>query len=320
MTAAVPPVQVPVLVQRFRLNTSFYSDPKYVKHIYDISEGMPPQRTIRKEEVWRSERPLGSGGNATVELQQCVLGDGRRNLRAVKSIRKVTSRNYYDRELEAIALFSQHEQYFVKSFGWYENSIRIFISMEYFSEGDLDHHLRSPLLENEAQCIVSQILGGLTHMHGHGFAHRDLKPQNILVVRRGPAWWVKIADFGISKREIEGLAQLNSTQVGTPGFQAPEVIESCRTILGSRDSYTNAVNMWSLGVSTFRILTGEMPFNDQRPLEQYVTRENLHFPIHVLLTRQVSANGCAFVRGLMAVDPRYRPSAGDALQSLWLTN
>lgn len=48
--------------------------------------------------------------------------------------------------------------------------------MEYLPDGDLQKYLSSPLLENEGQLIVSQILEGLSFMHDNGFAHRDLKP------------------------------------------------------------------------------------------------------------------------------------------------
>jgi serine/threonine protein kinase len=48
--------------------------------------------------------------------------------------------------------------------------------MEYFPHGDLQKHLQSPLPEIEGQSIVSQVLEGLSYMHLHGFAHRDLKP------------------------------------------------------------------------------------------------------------------------------------------------
>ena len=67
---------------------------------------------------------------------------------------------------------------FVKFFGWYESldANTIFIAMEYFKYGDLQRHLKSPLVENEAQQIMMQLLEGLVFMHDNGFAHRDLKP------------------------------------------------------------------------------------------------------------------------------------------------
>src|ERR1700712_6036468 len=119
--------------------------------------------------------------------------------------------------------------------------------MEYCELGDLHKHLSSnpPLPEKEAQEVMFQILEGIRYMHEHEFAHRDLKPavstkpcncdriscliksakQNILVKSIPPEpWWVKITDFGISKRIEESLGA-PSTMKGTLQFIAPELFK-----------------------------------------------------------------------------------------------
>jgi len=153
-------------------------------------------------------------------------------------------------------------------------------------------------------------------MHDKGFAHRDLKPANILVVYKGPDWWVKIADFGISKRATEGLTDLR-TLTGTPAFAAPEVLGFVQSSDRPNDSYTNAVDIWSLGVITFLILTGETLFKDQRRLGQYV-RGSFQFPSDVLLLNKVSEQGCDFIRSSMAPRSEDRLRAKECLQHPWL--
>jgi serine/threonine protein kinase len=140
--------------------------------------------------------------------------------------------------------------------------------------------------------------------------------QNILVVCKGPDWWVKIADFGISKRAIEGFTALR-TLTGTPAFAAPEILGFIQSGNRSDDSYTNAVDIWSLGVITFLILTGETLFKDQRRLGQYVAG-TFTFPSHTLSAKQVGGQGCAFVRSLMAPKSEDRPGAKESLQHPWL--
>jgi serine/threonine protein kinase len=130
-------------------------------------------------------------------------------------------------------------------------------------------------------------------------------------VSKRPDWWVKIADFGISKRATEELTALR-TLTGTPAFAAPEVLGFIQS-----DSYTNAVDIWSLGVITFLILTGETLFKDQRRLGQYVAGR-FAFPSDVLLANNVSGQGCEFVRSLMAPKPEDRPGAKESLQNPWL--
>jgi serine/threonine protein kinase len=76
--------------------------------------------------------------------------------------------------------FSQFERCFVKSFGWYETSEMLCISMEYFELGDLKNCLRSikdMIPEDQVREITFQLLEGLSYMHDNGFAHRDLKLQ-----------------------------------------------------------------------------------------------------------------------------------------------
>jgi serine/threonine protein kinase len=213
--------------------------------------------------------------------------------------------------------------------------------MEYLPLGDLHNYLGSPLPEHEGQQIATQILEGLDFMHDNDFAHRDLKPavrltmssdtymeanhpcvQNILVKTKGPRWWVKIADFGISKRAVEGITALR-TLAGTPAFTAPEVLGfeyrsgsgSINDALG--DSYTNAVDIWSTGVITFLILTGETYFKDPRRLGQYAAR-TIGFPLDALHARSTSDLGCDFTKTLMAATPQHRPTVKQALQHPWL--
>ena len=122
---------------------------------------------------------------------------------------------------------------------------------------------------------------------------------------------MKIADFGISKRTAEELTALR-TLIGTRAFAAPEV----RGFIQS-DSYTNAVDIWSLGVIAFLILTGESLFQDPIRLYKYVTG-SFTFPSDILSANKVSQEGCEFVRSLIAPLPKDRPGAMESLQSPWL--
>lgn len=74
---------------------------------------------------------------------------------------------------------------------------------------------------------------------------RDLKPENVLVINDG---YIKLADFGMSKRSSERL----TTMCGTPQYLAPEIILS--------KTYGKPVDWWALGVVIFEIVTGSVPF------------------------------------------------------------
>ena len=85
----------------------------------------------------------------------------------------------------------------------------------------------------------------------------------------------------------------------------------------SNNLYTNAVDIWSLGVISFLILTGEILFKDPRRLYQY-SAGNFVFPLDVLLANKVSVQGCDFVRSLLASKPEDRPTVEGCLNSAWL--
>lgn len=104
--------------------------------------------------------------------------------------------------------------------------------------------------------ILYQCLDALTSIHNLDITHRDLKPENILVQARDPLH-IKLADFGISKATRD-LA----TRTGTPLYMAPELWTTHKT-----DFYTNACDIWSLGVVIFQYAYG--------PLLDSETREGL---------------------------------------------
>lgn len=70
----------------------------------------------------------------------------------------------------------QYVDWFVRSFGWFEDDIHVYLSMEYLEHGDLRNFLVSSLPEREACEIASQLVEGLDAMHRNNFVHRDLKP------------------------------------------------------------------------------------------------------------------------------------------------
>lgn len=203
--------------------------------------------------------------------------------------------------------------------------------MEYLEKGDLLEYLdhsRSPLSENETKEITFQILEGLDMMHQNKFAHRDLKPQasivsqsrrrlmliiwlqNILIQSHPPSqWWVKLADFGISKRIEE--ASGGSTLHGTPGYIAPELWK-----LTARGS-PYAPDIWALGETTFQLLTKRTAFSNIALLVSYVSSLD-NFPVDALKNSGTTQLGIDFIRSLLHPLPSSRPTALEAISRDWI--
>lgn len=189
--------------------------------------------------------------------------------------------------------------------------------MEYFEHGDLGLYINSLLTEADTRLIARQLLEGLVILHAQNWAHRDLKPENIFVVRHSPDWWVKIGDFGISKRIREDETM---TAIGTLKYIAPEIlgyVEDDENEYNESTRCNVAVDMWSLGCVLYQLLTLELPFANQRKLASYC-RSGKEFPGERLEACMVSSDAIGCVRGLLVPQPSMRLPAFAALQSPWV--
>jgi calcium/calmodulin-dependent protein kinase I len=134
-----------------------------------------------------------------------------------------------------------------------------------------------------------------------------------MVVEEGPDWWVKIADFGISKRRHD-VTTLQTLQRGTMGFAAPEALGVSD---GTDGPYSTAVDMWSLGAVAFLMLTGQSAFRNFAELAGYCSGTR-KFPAEILQEFAVSGEAQDFVASLMLLEPAARPLADKALQHRWM--
>ncbi|KAK3683414.1 kinase-like domain-containing protein [Podospora appendiculata] len=301
------------LVKDSELETKFFDD--HLRHIFYRRGTNATDRRIRLSEKWVRNRQLGSGSFGTVWLETCkkTVRQGTPTTRAVKEI-KVDPRIDITRELEAIAKFSNNkfEPCFVRSYGWFRGPESIFITMEYILHGDLRHHLRKLLPENEVKTISQQLLEGLKHMFDNRFVHRDLKPENILVVAKGPHWLVQISDFGISKRLQEGGTIQGTMRQGTLGFMAPELLGFV-----AEKRFPFAVDMWSLGAVAFRMFTGKQYLADYDEMREFV-QGNRPFPSQELLGGGISTAGLDYLKQLLLPDPGSRMTPDTASAHEWM--
>ncbi|KAK3169499.1 hypothetical protein OEA41_008882 [Lepraria neglecta] len=309
-------------VQDAELQTRFH--PESTVHIYTETGPTVRERAILREEHWKRQKFIGGGSFGNVWLERCVQGRREVGLRAVKEVIKSphdSKQIDYNRELEAISKFSHrnYERCFVKSFGWFENENAIFIAMEYFEHGDLQHYLHSapPLPESDAQQITFQVLEGLHFMHENDYSHRDLKPGNILVRSKSPdLWWVKLSDFGISKRAADNLAA-SSTLKGTLRYMAPELLGFVEPGEESDSHNAQAADLWALGEISFQMLTKEPTFKYINLLSTYI-RSPDSFPSAALRGYNVSEVAIDFIKSLMQPKPEDRQTTSKALLQAWM--
>lgn len=140
-----------------------------------------------------------------------------------------------------------------------------YLIMEYVDGVSLREVLQTGrMAPAEALRIIPPLCEALQYAHEEGIVHRDIKPENILVDRKGR---VKIADFGLARlagRDSENLNLTGTRQVvGTPRYMAPEQMQGARAV-------DHRVDLYSLGVVFYEMLTGEVPMGRFAPPSHHV--------------------------------------------------
>lgn len=136
-----------------------------------------------------------------------------------------------------------------------EDDNNYYIIQEWCRGGSVKDYIKSytEYGENTVASIIRGTLRGLHHLHENGIIHRDIKAGNIYLGDTSDDADVKLGDFGTSLYIDEEIIEVDSI-IGTPWFMAPENL---------RSEYHRKSDIWSLGVLTYQLLTGKLPFNDK---------------------------------------------------------
>lgn len=166
--------------------------------------------------------------------------------------------------------------------------------LEYLPLGNLaDVNANQHITYEETVTILCQCLDALTFMHESGIVHRDIKPENILVKSRYPLH-IKLSDFGLSKKTSD-----LKTICRTIPYMAPEILE----VYNKDTPYTNACDIWSLGVVASEYAYGPLP-------DEY----RVHKIIEKLKGYRHEPLASFLLSAMIVVEPGGRDSARDCLE------
>jgi len=165
---------------------------------------------------------------------------------------------------------------------------KICVILSLCTGGDLFSHLvrRYRLNEMEAKYFLLQIFYGIQYLHDEGIAHRDMKPENILLLTPPPYPRVQIADFGLARvfpRDKEAKENKRAlTVLGTVDYIAPEVAalmhvgtEKMKT---SEGQIAMAGDTWAIGCIGYQMFTGMQPFYPYDYVENHGIHDNEEAP------------------------------------------
>ena len=171
------------------------------------------------------------------------------------------------------------------------------------SNGDATN--KGGMEESKVSGLVENIAAGLANLHEQGIVHRDLKPCNILITRSGIA---KISDFGLSRGDHDTAMTRANQIVGTINYLAPEVL--------SGQSHAPPTDLFALGLITYELLTGTLPFRGRNIPEwiQLIT-ECKPDPLSKR-SPKCSAGLARLTMQLLRKVPEERPTASEVLSSL----
>jgi len=251
-------------------------------------------------------RLLGRGSFAKVH-QARSIADG--SVVAVKIIKKDKSlspamESLIVREVAAMRRL-QHHPNVLKIHEVMATKSKIYLVMEYASGGELFAKVlrRGRLTESAARRYFQQLVSALHFCHQNGVAHRDVKPQNLLLDQNGN---LKVSDFGLSALPEQLKDGLLHTACGTPAYTAPEVV--CRR------GYDGAkADAWSCGVILYVLLAGYLPFDDSNLVTMYKKIQKREYKFPSWISRQARS----IIFQLLDPNPNTRMSIEAVMDQSW---
>ncbi|XP_066290402.1 serine/threonine-protein kinase H1 homolog [Branchiostoma lanceolatum] len=195
----------------------------------------------------------------------------------------------------------------------FESDDKIYMVMELATGGELFDRIvaKGSFTERDATRVLQMVLDGVKYLHNLGITHRDLKPENLLYYHPGTDSKIMITDFGLAFARRAGDDLMMRTTCGTPEYIAPEIL--CRR------PYSCAVDMWAIGVITYILLSGTMPFDDENRTRLYRAIIKAKYSYTGEHWKDVSALSKDFIDHLLIIDPGERMTSAQALKHPWIT-
>ncbi|XP_034567567.1 serine/threonine kinase 17a like [Notolabrus celidotus] len=196
----------------------------------------------------------------------------------------------------------------------YETNTEIILVLECAAGGEIFDQCVADnddaFTETDVIRLAKQILNGVAFLHRNNVVHLDLKPQNILLTSASPLGDIRIVDFGLSRR-MDNITEVREI-LGTPEYVAPEIL--------SYEPISTATDMWSIGVLTYVMLTGESPFQDDDKQKTFLNISQVNVDYSQDTFEGISPQAVDFIKSLLIKNPRKRATAEESLNHPWLNS
>lgn len=271
------------------------------------------QKTLEADYTIDSRKTLGEGYNSA-ENGPVRLATGKKDglKYAVKAFKlhNVPEPKQMELRQEVEVFLVMDHPHVARLHDAYETKDQISLVMECMEGGELFDRVtaKRKFLENDAAEAVNMMLLAVNYLHSHDVVHRDIKLENFLY-EKSDTNHLKLIDFGFSKIFKEKNVKMDLS-CGTLAYVAPEVLLK---------SYTSQCDLWSVGVVTFILLVGYMPFSGKDE-EQVEAISKGNYKIKPDRWKDVSPVAFDFVKKLLEKDPAKRLTATQALEDPFIKN
>jgi len=258
---------------------------------------------------YKRGKTLGEGAFSVV-VEATKRGTGESFAVKVVTKAKLTKEDEIALKDEIQVLKELQHQHIIRLYDVFEEKDFWYLVTEKMMGGELFDRIVSKSFynEKEARDVCKILFQSIGYCHERSVAHRDLKPENLLLRSEDNDSEIKIADFGFAKKVLTPNSL--TTQCGTPGYVAPEILEGI--------PYDTQSDMWSLGVIVYILLGGYPPFIEQNQRELFRKIRKGQYEFHEEYWGSVSADAKDLISSLLTVAPAKRLTADQALKHKWM--
>ena len=265
--------------------------------------------------IFKYKKQLGKGATGRVLL---VEHKEQHRLFALKEMRRSNKKNHTLFHSEVSILRNLKHENIVELYDVYMDAYNYYICLEYCSGGTMLERIISDTYFSEqmAANLIQTILRTLAFIHKNNVAHLDLKLNNIVFnkskseLEKGELPKLKIIDFGLSEL-ITDENNIYDEIHGSLHYFPPEIFGEGRT-----GDQLKRGDIWSIGVITYLILSGKLPFygNSQREIINCIKKSQFKWPQNVELSEDCKS----FIKELLNADCYKRIDAKSALKHKWI--
>ena len=303
-----------VLIHRNTITNYKMREKNYIKNSMNIAiqnySTIPNSTKTNNKKIDDYEviKELGKGSYASVKLVIHKVNNNKYAMKVYskKSLLDPQKKNTVSNEIEILKQLDNIN--IMKLYDVIETSNYLYLIMEYIEgislldtiKKDKNHYFE----EQRALKIFSQIIKAIIYCQSKNISHRDIKLENILVIKNDI---IKLIDFGFAVKADKETYQ--NLFCGSPSYMAPEIVNKEKYIAQYSD-------IWSLGVLFFSMLYGRFPFKakTQNELFKKINEANVEFPNDVEVNDKIKI----LLKKIFVIIPAQRPSLQEILNDILL--